>query len=195
MQEAEKKPEKPKTSEKILQAAFECLSARGYANVSMRNIAVEAGVALGQVTYYYRNKETLFLEVIHMMMCQVLNEAEGKLDSASGKQKLGALIGFFQGLIQDNPKLFKLFIDFTAQALWNPSFREQLDSLNRRLTALIERKLAINTKTDKRYHGYSSQSVAKLILGALYGTSTQILLGYDKDDSFEALFLADSLLN
>jgi len=185
-----------KPSEKILNAAFECLSTRGYANVSMRNIADEAGVALGQMTYYYKSKEVLFLEVINKMMLQYLGEVEEHLGAATGpKQKLDALIGFFGGLLKENPKLLKLFIDFTAQALWIPSFREQLDKLNQCLIELIEKNLALDSGISNRYLGYSSQSIAKLILGALHGTSIQIMLGYGRDDSFESLFLAERLLS
>lgn len=185
----------PKPAEKILNAAFECLSTRGYANVSMRNIAEEAGVALGQMTYYYKSKEALFLEVIDRMTLQYLREVEELLDSATGqKQKLESLIEFFKGLLKHNPRLFKLLIDFTAQALWVPSFREQLDKLYHRLTELIEKNLVLDAKTDRRYLGYSSQSVAKLILGALNGISIQIMLDCDRDDSFESLFLTESLL-
>lgn len=172
------KTDKTSPSKKILNTAFECLSTRGYAKVSMQNIADEAGVALGQVTYYYKSKETLFLKVIDMMMLQYLREVEKRLESTTDeKQKLAALIGFFKELVRDNPKLLKLFIDFTAQALWIPSFREQLNILFYRLTELIESNLRIDIKTDKRYFGYSSQSVATLILGALFGTSIQIILG------------------
>jgi AcrR family transcriptional regulator len=162
----------------------------------MRNIADEAGVALSQVTYYYKNKEQLLLEVINMMILQYLGEVEEKLESAAdAKQKLSSLIGFFKELVRDNPQLFRLFIDFTAQALWIPSFREQLDELFHRLTELIEVNLGIDTKTDSRYLGYSTQSVVKLILGALLGTSIQIILGSDRDGSIESLYLAESLLN
>jgi len=184
-----------KPSEKILNAAFECLSTRGYANVSMRNIADEAGVALGQMTYYYKSKEALFLEVIDRMTLQYLKEVEEQLDSATDqKQKLEALIGFFRGLLKHNPRLLKLLIDFTAQALWVPAFREQLDTLYHRLTELIERNLVLDMKTDRRSLGHSSQSVAKLILGALNGISIQIMLDYDREDSFESLFLTERLL-
>ncbi|ADY56048.1 transcriptional regulator, TetR family [Syntrophobotulus glycolicus DSM 8271] len=182
-------------SEKILKTAFECLSARGYANVSMRNIADEAGVVLSQVTYYYKNKESLFLKVINMMMDQYLREIEKKMKSATdAKQKLASLTDFFNELVQDNPKLLKLFIDFIAQALWIPSFRKQLDRLFNDLTEIIERNLVIDTKTDRRYLGYSSKTVAELILGALLGTSIQIILGSGRDSSFESLNLAESLL-
>jgi len=183
-------------SQRILNTAFECLSTRGYANVSIRNIADEAGVALGQMTYYYRNKETLFLEVIDMMMRQYVCEIEKRLEAApDNKQKLAALVEFFRELAGDNPKLLRLFIDFTAQALWIPSFREQLDSLLDRLAKLIEKNLPEDRNAGKRYSEHSPQSVSKLILGALLGTSIQIMLSSDKGGPFESLSLAESLLD
>lgn len=77
----QQKTGKVNPSERILLTAFECLSTRGYANVSMRNIADEAGVALSQLTYYYKNKENLFTEVINMMMDQYLKEIKSTLDN------------------------------------------------------------------------------------------------------------------
>jgi AcrR family transcriptional regulator len=192
----QQKTDKTNPSEKILVTAFECLSTRGHANVSMRNIAEEAGVALSQLTYYYKNKEKLFIEVINMMTLQYLHEIKGNLESATDKkEKLASLVRFFKELIRNKPKLLKLFIDFIAQALWIPSFREQLDSLFTEMTEIIERNLLLDPKTNKRYLGYSPKTVAKLVLGALLGTSIQIILGSDRDSAFESLNLAESLLN
>jgi AcrR family transcriptional regulator len=192
----QQKTDKTNPSEKILITAFDCLSTRGYANVSMRNIAEEAGVALSQLTYYYKNKERLFIEVINMMIFQYLHEIKGNLESARDEQeRFASLIRFFKELIRHKPKLLQLFIDFIAQALWIPSFREQLDSLFSDLTAIIERDLLSDTKINKRYLGYSPKTVAKLILGALLGTSIQIILGSERDSAFESLNLAESLLS
>ncbi|MFA5383237.1 MAG: TetR/AcrR family transcriptional regulator [Eubacteriales bacterium] len=193
----QQKTDKTNPSEKILVTAFECLSSRGYANVSMRNIAEEAGVALSQLTYYYKNKEKLFIEVINMMILQYLHEIESNLESATDeKEKLASLVRFFKELLRDKPNLLKFFIDFIAQALWLPSFRKQLDSLFRELTEIIERNLLTDPKIKKRYLEYSPKTVAKLILGALLGTSIQIILGSDQEDSaFDSLNLAESLLN
>lgn len=192
----QRKTDKENPSEKILMTAFECLSSRGYANVSMRNIADEAGVALSQLTYYYKNKENLFTEVINMMIHQYLHEIEDNLESATdAKEKFASLVRFFKQLIRDKPKLLRLFIDFTAQALWIPSFGEQLNSLFNDLTEIIERNLLLDTKINKSSPGHSSKSVAKLILGALFGTSIQIILSSDKENVFESLNLAESILN
>jgi AcrR family transcriptional regulator len=49
-------------AERIFNAAFKCISTKGYANVSLRDIANEAGVVLSQLNYY-KNKEGLFKKV------------------------------------------------------------------------------------------------------------------------------------
>ncbi|MEW5920217.1 MAG: TetR/AcrR family transcriptional regulator [Bacillota bacterium] len=188
--------EKANPSQKILLTAFECLSTRGYANVSMRDIAGASGVALSQLTYYFKNKEGLFTEVINMMIHQYLLEIEDNLQAAAdAKEKIESLIRFFKELIRNRPKLLRLFIDFTAQALWVPSFREQVDSLFNKLTKIIEKNILADMELGKKLRNCSAKSVAKLILGALYGTSIQIMLGSDQDSVFESLNLAESILN
>jgi len=192
----QQKADKEDTSLKILNTAFKCLSANGYANVSMRNIADEAGVALSQIAYYYKNKENLFSEVINMMMEQYLREIETALKATlNTKKKLASLVRYFKELIRNNPQILKLFVDFTAQALWIPTFREQLDSLFNAITEIIEKNLPIDIKTNKGFMGYSPKCIAKLVFGALFGTSIQIILCSEKDSAFESFNLAENLLN
>ena len=190
------KAEKVNQSEKILQTAFQCLSTRGYANVSMRDIADQAGVVLSQLNYYYMNKEGLFTEVVKMMMQQYLHEVEDKLKSvANTKEKISSLVKYFCELIRKNPELLKLFIDFTAQSLWLPSFRSHLKNLFDDLSEMIEKSVLAEMTINKNLSEYSSKSVAKLLLGALYGISVQIMLDSDEDNAFEPLNLVGMILN
>ena len=191
-----KKAEKTNQSRKILQTAFQCLSTRGYANVSMRDIADEAGVALSQLNYYYKNKDGLFTEVVKMMMHQYLHEVEDKLKATSNtKEKIASLVKYFNELIRKNPELLRLFIDFTAQSLWLPSFRKQLKNLFADLSEMIEQSILVGTAINKNLRECSSKSVAKLVLGALYGTSIQIMLDSDEDKAFDSLNLVEMILN
>lgn len=48
----------------ILQAALEEFKDKGFLNASMRNIAKNAGVALGNVYRYFKNKSDLFNEIV-----------------------------------------------------------------------------------------------------------------------------------
>lgn len=183
-------------AQKILEAAYECLSTRGYANVTMRNIADEAGVALSQLTYYYKSKEKLFTEVISKMASQYIREIETMMSTTVDlNEKIVSLTQYFKEMLSDKQKLLKLFIDFAAQALWIPSFREQVDSLFDSLTELIERFILDDSQAHQSMPNYSSKAIAKLILGALFGTSVQTLLSADKKDSFESFDLAECLMS
>ena len=164
--------------------------------MSMRDIADEAGVALSQLNYYYKNKEGLFTEVVKMMMYQYLHEVEVKLKSTTNaKEKIASLIRYFKELIMKNPELLRLFIDFTAQSLWLPSFRRQLKNLFADLSEMIEKNILVGSVINKNLSEYSSKSVAKLVLGALYGTSIQIMLDSDEDKTFDSLNLIGTILN
>ncbi len=192
----DRKAENLNQSQKILNTAFQCLSTRGYANVSLRDIADEAGVALSQLNYYYKNKEGLFTEVIKMMMHQYLHEIEDKLKTTSGtKEKVTSLVKYFSELIKKKPELLRLFIDFTAQSLWLPSFRRLLKNLFDDLSEMIEKSILAGTAINKNLSEYSSKSVAKMVLGALYGTSIQIMLDSGENDDLESLDLVGMILN
>lgn len=47
-----------------MNAAYDCIAGDGYAQVSLRQIAKKAGVAVSQISYHYRNKEGLLLAVV-----------------------------------------------------------------------------------------------------------------------------------
>jgi len=192
----ENKSEKMSQSRKILQTAFECLSTRGYANVSMRDIADEAGVALSQLNYYYRNKEGLVTEVIKMMMHRYMHEVEEKLKSTkNAKERITSLVKYFHELIKINPELLKLFIDFTAQSLWLPSVRNHLKSLFADLSEIIENRILAGAEINKNLREYSPRAVAKMVLGALFGTSVQIMLDSDEDKAFDSLEMVGLILD
>jgi len=191
-----RKEEKKNQSQKILQTAFQCLSTRGYANVSMRDIADEAGVALSQLNYYYKNKEGLFTEVVKMMMHQYLHEVEDELKSTTNaKERIASLVRYFNELIRKKPELLRLFIDFTAQSLWLPSFKRQLKKLFADLSEMIEKSILAGAVMNKSLREYPSKSLARFVLGALYGTVIQIMLDSDEDTAFDSLNLVGTILN
>jgi len=107
------KPNEASQSQRILYAAFKCISTKGYANVSLRDIADEAGVVLSQLNYYYKNKEGLFTEVVKMLAQQYLREIEDILKNGESKnEKIACLIKYFQEMLRNNPELFKLLFRF-----------------------------------------------------------------------------------
>jgi len=173
-------------SEKILLAAYMCISTRGYATVSMRDIADEAGVVLSQLNYYFKNKEGLFKEVVGIMISKYLKEIEESLKQKNSPQKkIEGLINYFKNMLQLNPELFKLLYDFTGLAIWSPVFSGLLSELFKDLSGIIE-KYIFNDLQIKDLKGYSAKTLSRLILGSMFGTGIQVLLDQDEELS-EAL--------
>jgi AcrR family transcriptional regulator len=52
------------TKERILNSAVELFNSRGFVNVTMRDIAAELDMSLGNLTYHFKKKEEL-MEAIH----------------------------------------------------------------------------------------------------------------------------------
>jgi AcrR family transcriptional regulator len=180
-----------KPSEKILKSAYDCLSEYGFANVSMRDIAKESGTALSQLTYYYKTKENLFLEVIDMMMERYLREARANMrKEKSAKRKLASLSGYFGQIIKKEPRFMRLLVDFTAQAMWVDSFKQKMESMFDGFSGMIEQEIIDETGQARG----NSASVAKLIFGALFGTSVQIMLGSGDGEDCDSLDLTQCLL-
>ncbi|HWQ42996.1 MAG TPA: TetR/AcrR family transcriptional regulator, partial [Desulfosporosinus sp.] len=117
-------------SQRILNAAFKCISTRGYANVTLRDISDEANVVLSQLNYYYKNKEGLFIEVMKMLAQQYLHDIENTLKKGiSPDEKVAELIKYFQDIMKKKPELFKLLFDLISMALWSTSLRELFSNL------------------------------------------------------------------
>lgn len=183
-----KEIEKINQSEKILLAAFECISSKGYANVSLRDIADEAGVVLSQLNYYFKNKEGLFTEVIKMMMQEYLLEVENHLkNGTTSKEKVATLIKYFQEVLEEKPKLFRLLYDFTSMALWSEPFSTLLCNLFEDIAILIETHALNNIPVKSNLKEYSYKSIARMLFGAMFGTAIQVILDPQEKSLPEAL--------
>jgi len=142
--------EEQSQQEKILLAAFKIISTKGYANVSTRNIADEAGVVLSQLNYYFKNKEGLFKEVVRMMIGKYLREIEESLkEEDSPKERAKSLIKYFIKMLKYNPELFRLLYDFTGLALWSPVFSNLLSDLFKDLSEMIEKYVINNLQIEE----------------------------------------------
>ncbi len=163
-------------SEQILTAAYTCISTKGYANVSLREIAIEAGVALSQLHYYYGSKKDLFKAVILKVIRQYLHEFEEFLQKNKNSiSDIGNLVTYVQSMIVENPELFRIFYDLSSLALWSESFKTLLTDLFKDLTLVIEECLDVS-QMNEALRAYSPNAIARIILGAIFGVGLQYSL-------------------
>lgn len=182
-------------SQRILNSAFDYISKKGYANVSLREIADDAGVVLSQLNYYYINKEGLLIEVIRMTIKKYMDEVSGILKIGSTtNEKMSNLIDYFQDTLRDNKNLFKLLFDLTSMAMWSDNFAKLLNELFDGLAQLIEDNILNIATPDYKLASYTSHTIARMIFGALFGTSIQILLNPNEKELPKALDVIGTML-
>lgn len=171
---------KKNTREKIIEATYELLATKGYAQISMRDIAKKAQTAVGQLTYYYGTKEHLIGSVIEEMVSMFVAELRRCVEKSN--DKLHAVTNFFEELYEKEKDVFKVLIDFTAQSLWNESFRDKIDKFYEETIAVISDVYA-ECGCDEEL----AKSKAGFFMVSVSGTAIQKVLCKRKDSVDEML--------
>ena len=104
------KTEKGKKSEetrsRILEAALSVFQERGFAQATMREIAAEAGVAVGAAYYYFDSKDALVMAFYERAQEEMHGETEAALDRAKTLEaRLRAIISAKFGYFAPNRRL------------------------------------------------------------------------------------------
>lgn len=177
--------------DKILEAAFRLLSKKGYANVSMRDIAAEAQVALGLLTYHFRTKENLFTALASKLVSTCFDDVVREMERGRNEEeRMHLLSEYFKKILVERPDVMKIFLDFSIQAMWNRSFRFQVTYLFNKLAELIRDDVLSKKPSEDSpvLVKYGAEAVSKVILGSLYGTAFQVLLAGKSRKELEEIF-------
>ena len=120
MESDHRKPRKPvqarsqKTREKILRAAERLFGEKGLHSVNSKEIAAEAGVAVGTFYNYFPDKQDLFLEVFERHSMEVSRVLDGRIRDEVGRGGGGR--EFIFGLVKAVYEAHSLSPDFHRQA-------------------------------------------------------------------------------
>ncbi|MBE3584391.1 MAG: TetR/AcrR family transcriptional regulator [Limnochordaceae bacterium] len=172
-------------SEVILDAAYRCLVKHGYAAVSMREIAREAGVALSQLHYYFQSKEHLFIEVMRRTTEQHVQEVVGWLAQVNAEHRLTELVRIVRNKLHEDPGWFRLLFDFSSLAFRDAEVRGQLCRLFMRVADEAARRVGGLWQTPpvgsacSRLQGLSPETMGRIFVAALYGLALQVLMESD----------------
>ena len=110
--------------EKILKAAIAEFKENGYANASIRNIAVNAHISLGNIYRYFTNKEALYCAVVEPLMEEIVRKIDSEFEHGNVEAKDVS--------------------DATVDFIWEN--RDKLDIINQGNTAFFEsfRKMLVD---------------------------------------------------
>jgi AcrR family transcriptional regulator len=171
------------TADRILDAAFTSIATRGCGQVTLREIAEEAGVALSQLSYYYGTKDKLFAAVLTRMQQGYIAALGTWLDEQETLHGQAlALVRYNENILRESPDMYRNFLEFFNFAMSSESFRPHVASFISEISKMIEDRMTIRDQRNIERGGHSVSVVARFILSSSFGISLQHLLTPDNAD-------------
>ncbi len=113
-----------RTRERILDATFRRLVSEGYAALSVREIARDAGVNHALINYHFRSKDQLVIDVLDAMNQRLLSRQASMYESGDGfAQKWANARRFYEDDLASG--FVRLQAELWAASLANPELREK----------------------------------------------------------------------
>jgi TetR/AcrR family transcriptional regulator len=103
--------ERQRHRKEIVDAAMKLFSEKGFHNVSMQEIAVEAEFATGTIYNFFDSKEALYREIMDEVADNVLSVVRPILeDDADEQEKIAGFIGASIRVFRENSAAIRLFL-------------------------------------------------------------------------------------
>lgn len=129
--------------EQLGEATLQTLAALGYARTSLREIAQNSEFSHGVLHYYFSDKVDLILCSVRQYKARCVTRydvvtveattAEGLMDSFCAK---------LVETMQQEASMHRLWYDLRAQSMFEPTFRPEVDQIERSLEQMIWRVLS-----------------------------------------------------
>jgi TetR/AcrR family fatty acid metabolism transcriptional regulator len=109
----------------LLKAAFREVAEKGFADVTLDDIARRAGVSKGITLYYFSSKEDLFRRLFGWLVDSIHARMREAVDASSDPvEKVRALVAITFPSPAKNRAFFRTFVDFCGLAARHEGFRE-----------------------------------------------------------------------
>ena len=161
----------PETAQKILAAASRLLAERGYAAVTLENVAREAGVNKAPIRYNFGNKAGLVMALVDGLIHDECLRMAADLDKVDRKDRLAAAMEGIGGMIV-RADSFKGFYEVLPHAFRDQDLRERLFAFYRWWYGLNLKWLGLPGEIDKDTD-YLITGLAELIAAIPDGLSIQ----------------------
>ena len=179
-----------------MDAAYHCIAKQGYAHVTLRQIAKEAGVAVSQISYHYQNKEGLLLAVVTSAANKYQEYLQDYLKpDMTPKEKGDTLIRLYQQLLEEDVELFRVLYDLVGLSLWSEPFRLEVKEVFEGITEQITTEVFTDELMGELGYVYSSKTLASVFFGGLFGIAIQALLEQENEDIIKSLSALVVILN
>lgn len=159
--------------EQIARATIRALARHGYAGLTMKRLAHEAGVTPGILHYYFPNKRAILVAALEAVMADLeLRIARHVPKTDDPRTLLRAVLAACLGMAREHHEVWGVFLEF-----WSAMMRDR--GLLRRNAALyrrLRRSLALTVAQGGRarqFRRVAAKEAGTLILAIIDGLSLQ----------------------
>jgi AcrR family transcriptional regulator len=167
------------TKQAILDAARRCLLAEGYASMSTRKVASEAGVPLSQVHYHFGSKGGLVVALLEQEDRRLLaRQAAMYSEEAPLWKRYEQACDFLEDDLESG--YVRVLQEMIAAGWSNPELAEKVRAMQQGWYELLT---DVATEAQRRFGGlgpFTPQEIATLIACAFIGAEAWLLLGFDR---------------
>lgn len=177
MQTAKQLRRDPKTD--LLAAAKRVLLVEGYAGLSTRAVAAEAGTQMSQIRYYFGSKEGMVLALFEQMNdVLIARQAETfhRLDLRISEKWARACDYLEEDLASGYVRVLQ---ELTAVGWSNPAVGDAVRRAIARWQALILELVSDIERQTGQLGPFRAEEIASLVGAAFIGSESLILLGFD----------------
>lgn len=169
------------TSQMILKQAMLLFAQKGYQGLSMRQLAGALGMTTGALYHHFRNKDELYMAMIHMLAAQ---DAEALYQEASQAPDAAAVVARFVEFLTLRSEYFQqiLLLVFDHQRY----IRDPAHQPNAEFDRIFEPTLGVYLQALIDVLGLPSQTEAEMLLDYAIGCFTRSMM-YQRPPDFSQL--------
>ena len=171
--------------EAILDAAAEVLITRGYKKLTLRQIALRAGITVGNLTYYYATKEALLKDLLDNILQTYLDEID-RIANVSGDSPEDRFVAVIKYLIEDlnTQRTTRFFPEIWALANHDDYADELMaDMYAKERKALYELIHAINPNLNRQ----QTSNLALFISSSIEGMTMFVGAGKKQEGALQSM--------
>jgi AcrR family transcriptional regulator len=183
--------------EQILRAAFDVAAKNGLSALTVRAVALEAGLSHSLVLFHFKRKDLLVRELLGWLLAttSVLEVSEDIARFPRALDRLYALLQQEMSRLSNDPRHIRLFLEFWALGVREEPIRAQISQeLERYRSAFrihIEELLQAEPAT---FSGITADGLAAVAVGWIQGCAVQAMIDPEHFDSDEYLAAVRGIL-
>lgn len=192
-----KKASEESRREQIVQAAFRVAMREGLEQLTIRQVAAEAGLSNGLVFFHFQSKEVLLLTLLDYLLAELFEIWPIPENVSPARQ----LLSWFQSDLQDLSQYeqghdeLQLFFSYWALAAHDPTIAERIKGAQERSRQmLLPIAQAVIESEPERFRHVTPEELVTVALAITQGSALQSLLSNQRVDGEHILSVIRALL-